>query len=160
MLSNNEKEQITQLVHQQVVPAIGCTEPICVALATSRAAEVLGCVPAKIEAHLSANILKNAMGVGIPGTGMVGLPIAIALGATIGKWELGLEVLRYATPEAVEKGKAYIAQNRINIELKADAPEKLYVEIVAHDEQGNKAQVVIAREHTHYIYSQKRHAYS
>ena len=85
MLSNNEKEQITQLVHQQVVPAIGCTEPICVALATSRAAEVLGCVPAKIEAHLSANILKNAMGVGIPGTGMVGLPIAIALGATIGK---------------------------------------------------------------------------
>ena len=155
MLSNNEKEQITQLVHQQVVPAIGCTEPICVALATSRAAEVLGCVPAKIEAHLSANILKNAMGVGIPGTGMVGLPIAIALGATIGKWELGLEVLRYATPEAVEKGKAYIAQNRINIELKADAPEKLYVEIVAHDEQGNKAQVVIAREHTHYIYIAK-----
>lgn len=58
MLSNNEKEQITQLVHQQVVPAIGCTEPICVALAASRAAEVLECVPTKIEAHLSANILK------------------------------------------------------------------------------------------------------
>ncbi len=155
MLSNNEKEQITQLVHQQVVPAIGCTEPICVALAASRAAEVLECVPTKIEAHLSANILKNAMGVGIPGTGMVGLPIAIALGATIGKSDLGLEVLRHATPEAVEHGKEYIAQKRIHIELKADAPEKLYVEIVAHDDANNTARVIIAREHTHYIYIAK-----
>lgn len=63
------------------------------------------------------------MGVGIPGTGMVGLPIAIALGATIGKSDLGLEVLRHANPEAVEHGKEYIAQKRIHIELKADAPE-------------------------------------
>ena len=155
MLSNNEKEQITQLVHQQVVPAIGCTEPICVALAASRAAEVLECVPTKIEAHLSANILKNAMGVGIPGTGMVGLPIAIALGATIGKSDLGLEVLRHANPEAVEHGKEYIAQKSIHIELKADAPEKLYVEIVAHDDANNTARVIIAREHTHYIYIAK-----
>ena len=78
MLNETEKQQITQLVHHRVVPAIGCTEPICVALAASKAAEVLGSVPDRIEARLSANILKNAMGVGIPGTGMVGLPIAIA----------------------------------------------------------------------------------
>ena len=105
MLTENEKEQITQLVHHWVVPAIGCTEPVCVALAASKATEVLGCVPQHIDAHLSANILKNAMGVGIPGTGMVGLPIAIALGVLIGKADYGLEVLRDSTPEAVERGK-------------------------------------------------------
>ena len=151
MLTDKEKEEITRLVHHWVVPAIGCTEPICVALAASRAAEVLGCRPAKIEALLSANILKNAMGVGIPGTGMVGLPIAIALGALIGKSDLGLEVLRGCNPEAVEQGKRYIDEERISISLKADAPEKLYVEIIAHSEDGHTAQVVIAREHTNYV---------
>lgn len=155
MLNETEKQQITQLVHHWVVPAIGCTEPICVALAASKAAEVLGGVPDRIEAHLSANILKNAMGVGIPGTGMVGLPIAIALGVLVGKSAYGLEVLRDSTPAMVEQGKAYIDAGRINIALKTDAPEKLYVEVVAHDADGHKATVVIAREHTHYIYVAK-----
>lgn len=123
MLNETEKQQITQLVHHWVVPAIGCTEPICVALAASKAAEVLGGVPDRIEARLSANILKNAMGVGIPGTGMVGLPIAIALGVLVGKSEYGLEVLRDSTPAMVEQGKAYIDAGRINIALKTDAPE-------------------------------------
>lgn len=155
MLSTLEKQQITKLVRHWVVPAIGCTEPICVALAVSRATEVLGAVPARIEARLSANILKNAMGVGIPGTGMVGLPIAIALGALIGRSELGLEVLRDCNAEAVERGKEYIAAERIRIELKEDAPEKLYVEIAVEAENGDRANVVIAREHTHYIYIAK-----
>lgn len=155
MLNETEKQQITQLVHHWVVPAIGCTEPICVALAASKAAEVLGGVPDRIEARLSANILKNAMGVGIPGTGMVGLPIAIALGVLVGKSAYGLEVLRDSTPAMVEQGKAYIDAGRINIALKTDAPEKLYVEVVAHDADGHKATVVIAREHTHYIYVAK-----
>lgn len=152
MLTLTEKQQITQLVKHWVVPAIGCTEPICVALAVSKATEVLGTVPAHIEAYLSANILKNAMGVGIPGTGMVGLPIAIALGALIGRSELGLEVLRDCSPEAVEQGRKYIAQNRITISLKDDVPEKLYVEIVANDNEDHRVEVIIAREHTHYIY--------
>lgn len=152
MLTPTEKQQITQLVRRQVVPAIGCTEPICVALAVAKATEVLGKKPSHIEAQLSANILKNAMGVGIPGTGMVGLPIAIALGALIGKPELQLEVLRDCTPADVERGKEYIAQGRISISLKDDAPDKLYVEILATGEDGSSAKVVIAREHTHYIY--------
>ncbi len=152
MLTNTEKEQITKLVRHWVVPAIGCTEPICVALAVARATEELGSVPQHIEARLSANILKNAMGVGIPGTGMVGLPIAIALGALIGKAELNLEVLRNCTPADVERGKKFIDEGRIAISLKDDAPEKLYVEIVCADGEGNEATVVIAREHTRYVY--------
>lgn len=151
MLTSLEKQQITRLVRHWVVPAIGCTEPICVALAVSRATEVLGSVPQRIDASLSANILKNAMGVGIPGTGMVGLPIAIALGALIGRSDYGLEVLRDCNPEAVERGKAYIDENRIHIGLKADAPEKLYVEIRCTDAEGNTACAILAREHTNFI---------
>ncbi len=152
MLPKEERKKITALVRHWVVPAIGCTEPVCVALAVSRATEVLGCEPVRIEAYLSANILKNAMGVGIPGTGMIGLPIAIALGALVGRSEYGLEVLRDCTPEAVERGKAFIAADRIHIALKANAPSKLYVEILCTAADGRIAKVVIAREHTHYVY--------
>ena len=155
MLNSDEIKQITQLLRSSIAPAIGCTEPICVALAVSRAKEVLGSVPAHIDAHLSANILKNAMGVGIPGTGMVGLPIAVALGALIGRSELGLEVLRDSNREAVERGKQYIDEKRIQIDLKSDTDEKLYVEIVATAEDGQTSTVIIAREHTHFIYVAK-----
>lgn len=152
MLPITERKKITALVRHWVVPAIGCTEPICVALAVSKATEILGETPTEIEARLSANILKNAMGVGIPGTGMVGLPIAIALGALIGRSEYGLELLKDCTPEAVERGKEYMAKDCIHIGLKENTDEKLYVEVICHSDSGHSSTVVIAREHTHYIY--------
>lgn len=151
-ISPEERKRIVALVKEQVVPAIGCTEPICVALAVSRATQELGTCPTQIDVRLSANILKNAMGVGIPGTGMVGLPIAIALGATIGRPEYGLEVLRDCTPEAVAEAKAYIAEERIHIEHKVDAPDKLYVEVIARNAEGKNSTVIIAHHHTQYIY--------
>ena len=85
---------IIKLVKSEVIPAVGCTEPMAVALCTAYATESLGTTPDKINILLSANILKNAMGVGIPGTGMIGLPIAVALGALYGKSSYGLEVLK------------------------------------------------------------------
>ena len=103
MIDKHIREQVISLIRQEVVPAIGCTEPMCVALCTARAREALGTMPERVEVWLSANILKNAMGVGIPGTGMVGLPIAIALGALIGKSEYQLEVLKDLTPQALFK---------------------------------------------------------
>ena len=118
MIDKETRNRIIALVNKEVVPAIGCTEPMCVALCTAKATEQLGCRPEHIEATLSANILKNAMGVGIPGTGMIGLPIAIALGALIGKSEYQLEVLKDLTPEALEEAKQFIAENRITIGLK------------------------------------------
>ncbi len=155
MISASERQRIVELVRHWVVPAMGCTEPICVALATSRATQALGQRPARIEARLSANILKNAMGVGIPGTGMVGLPIAIALGAIIGKPEYGLEVLKDCTPEAVEEGKAFIEEGRIAISLKEDTEEKLYVEVICTANDDHTATAVIAREHTGFIRVEK-----
>lgn len=153
MIEKKIREQIIALVKKEVVPAIGCTEPMCVALCTARATELLGCRPERIEARLSANILKNAMGVGIPGTGMIGLPIAIALGALIGKSEYQLEVLKDLTPEALEEGKRYIEEQRIDIQLKAGITEKLYVEITSI--AGDKSQTaIIAGSHTHFITSE------
>lgn len=129
MIPQPERKRIIDLIRREVVPAIGCTEPIAVALCVARAAETLGCRPEKITARLSANILKNAMGVGIPGTGMIGLPIAIALGALVGRSDYQLEVLKDLTPEAVEEGRRYIDQKRISISLKEHIAEKLYIEI-------------------------------
>lgn len=151
MIDKTTRERIITLVKQQVVPAIGCTEPMCVALCTARATELLGCRPERIEARLSANILKNAMGVGIPGTGMIGLPIAIALGALIGKSCYQLEVLKDLTPEALEEGKRFIDEQRIDIRLKSGIKEKLYVEIIAIAGE-NRQQAIIAKSHTHFVY--------
>ena len=103
VMEKSEREQIIALVRREVVPAVGCTEPIAVALCVAKAAETLGCVPECIDVLLSANILKNAMGVGIPGTDMIGLPIAIALGTLIGHSAYGLEVLKDVCPEAVQR---------------------------------------------------------
>ena len=141
------------MVHREVVPAIGCTEPMCVALCTAKSVEKLGCRPERIEALLSPNILKNAMGVGIPGMGMTGLPIAIALGAIIGKSDYQLEVLKDLTPESLEEGKKYIAENRITIRQKEGISEKLYVEIIC-TAGSKKASAVIAGGHTRFIDSE------
>ena len=150
MISKEQRERILSLVRQEVVPAIGCTEPMCVALCTARATEKLGCRPEKIEVQLSANILKNAMGVGIPGTGMTGLPIAIALGALIGKSAYQLEVLKDLTPEALEQGKRFLAEHRIAIRQKEGICEKLYAEVTC-TAGGKSASAVIAGGHTRFV---------
>ena len=154
MFSPNERAKIIALINREVVPAIGCTEPIAVALCTARAAELLDTQPEKIEVRLSANILKNAMGVGIPGTGMIGLPIAVALGALVGRSEYRLEVLRDVTPEAVGRGARYIDEKRVCISLKEDIAEKLYIEVEASAGE-RRAVAVIAGGHTAFVYLER-----
>ena len=153
MLNTIIRQQIIALIRRQVVPAVGCTEPMAVALCTARATELLGCRPEKITARLSANILKNAMGVGIPGTGMIGLPIAIALGALVGKSEYELEVIKDLTPETLAEGKAYLETNPIDIRLKGDTTSKLYIEIICEC-CGNKAVAISAGTHTCFVYEE------
>ena len=154
MITETERKRIIDLIHQEVVPAIGCTEPIAVALCVAKATETLGAKPEKINVLLSANILKNAMGVGIPGTGMIGLPIAIALGALIGKSEYQLEVLKDSTPDVVEEGKRFIEEKRIHISLKENIEEKLYIEVCC-EAGDDKATAVIAGGHTTFIYIER-----
>lgn len=153
-MEKEERERIISLIKSEVVPAVGCTEPIAVALCVAKATQILGCTPEKIELQLSANILKNAMGVGIPGTGMTGLPIAIALGALAGKPEYNLEVLKDITPEDVERGKIFLSKNHISINLKKHITEKLYIEV--HVAAGDStAKAIISGGHTNFVLLEK-----
>ena len=149
-MEQSERKRIIELVKSEVIPAVGCTEPIAVALCVAKATEALGCLPEKIDLKLSPNILKNAMGVGIPGTGMIGLPIAVALGAICGKSEYQLEVLKDVCPDYVAKGKSYISENRISIRLKSGITEKLYIE-VAVSAGDNTSRAVVSGGHTHFV---------
>ena len=156
MLEKKTREEIISLIKREVVPAIGCTEPAAVALCVAKATELLGSLPEKLTLRLSGNIIKNAMGVGIPGTGMIGLPIAVALGALVGKSEYGLEVLRDVNDEAVARGQQYIAEGRIDIKLCPDAPSNLHIDVLAEGD-GHTARAVISRAHTNFILLEEDH---
>lgn len=150
-MTDTERKKIIDLIQSEVIPAIGCTEPVAVSLCVSKAAELLGQYPEQIEVLLSANVLKNAMGVGIPGTDMIGLPIAVALGALVGKSAYQLEVLKDATPEAVAQAKAYLTEHPVQIKLKENCPDKLYIETRCHA-AGTVATAVICGGHTRFTY--------
>lgn len=149
-MSTISNKELLELLRCEVVPAIGCTEPIAVALCVARAKELLGCEPDSIEVYLSKNVYKNALAVGIPNTGMTGLPIAIALGATVGKSQYMLEVLRDATPEAVAYAKDYMLRVPAAIHINYKAPSILYIHAEVH--KGDKiAQATIMDEHTNFV---------
>lgn len=82
------ERQMLNILKKELVPALGCTEPVAIAYAAAKAKAVLGAVPIKAKVNVSRNILKNAMGVGIPGTDMVGLEMAASLGIFGGNWEI------------------------------------------------------------------------
>jgi L-cysteine desulfidase len=148
-------QQLLDILHSEVIPAIGCTEPIAVALCVARAKELLGCEPDAITVYLSKNVYKNALAVGIPNTGMTGLPIAIALGATVGKSKYMLEVLRDATPETVAYAKDYMLRVPAEIHINYEAPSILYIHVEVR--KGDQtAQATIMDEHTNFVESGTR----
>ena len=141
--------QIDALLHKEVIPAIGCTEPIAVSLCVAKACETLGTLPTKIEVALSPNVYKNAMGVGIPNTGMTGLPIAVALGAVAGKSVYELEVLKDADTAAAEQAKAYLNSAEIKIDIDRQTEQILYIRVEAFAGE-NCAVAVIEGAHTNF----------
>ena len=154
-MSTISNQQLLDLLRSEVIPAIGCTEPIAVALCVARAKELLGGEPEQIAVYLSKNVYKNALAVGIPNTGMTGLPIAIALGATVGKSEYMLEVLRDATPEAVAYAKDYMLRVPAQIHINYEAPSILYIH--AEVRKGDQtAQAIIMDEHTNFVETPQR----
>ena len=144
MIKQNWSEY-AKIIKREVVPALGCTEPIAIALAASKAAETLGKEPENIKVLVSGNLLKNGMGVGVPGTGMTGLDIAAAVGVTGGKSELSLEVLRDLDADQLAKAKKIMAEGRLSVAL-ADTEELLYAEVLVEAGTEN-ARCVIARSH-------------
>lgn len=141
--------QINSLLHKEVIPAIGCTEPIAVSLCVAKACETLGMLPKQIEVALSPNIYKNAMGVGIPNTGMTGLPIAVALGAIAGRSEYELEVLKDADSNAVAQAKEYLNSAKITIDIDRQTTQMLYIRVCATNGD-DSAVAVIEGSHTNF----------
>ena len=142
-------DKIINLIKREVILSIGCTEPMAVSLCVAKACETLGTKPEKIEVSLSANIFKNAMGVGIPNSGMTGLPIAIALGVVAGRSEYGLEVLRDVDKEAVEKAKALLESNAPTITVADESNGILYIKVVVEAGK-DSAEAVISGSHTNF----------
>ena len=152
--------EIIELIRKEVKPALGCTEPIAVALAVAKAMEIIESrctVPAgwrmgdgfTLDIRVSGNILKNGMGVGIPGTGMVGLHIASALGAVCGKSEYGLEVLHDLDEASIARAKELVEKEAVGIGI-ADTDHKLYVKAdVCMD--GHRAYAVIEDDHDNIV---------
>jgi len=152
------ESEIINLIKKEVKPALGCTEPIAVALAAAKAMEIMETecnLPDSswraepgfaVKVEVSGNILKNGMGVGIPGTGMVGLHIAAALGAVCGKSSYGLEVLHDLDDHFIERAKSMVEGNEVEIGL-AETDKKLYV----------KAYIMKGREHVSYTVIEDDH---
>jgi len=155
------QSEIIELIRKEVKPALGCTEPIAVALAVAKAMETIeasapcdegwrysDCYSLKVE--VSGNILKNGMGVGIPGTGMVGLHIASALGAVCGKSSYGLEVLHDLDEKSISQAKRMVAAERVTVGI-ADTTLKLYVKATVSDSHGNSSYAVIENDHDNIV---------
>jgi L-cysteine desulfidase len=143
------KEVFLQKLKEEFVPALGCTEPVAVAYAAAKAREVLTLQPDRIEFYVSGNILKNGMGVGIPGSGMVGLTIAGALGALGGDATAGLEVLDGISNEVMELAKTFVDKGQVSVDVKYDVP-KLYIECICFNGE-NTGRVIIQDRHTNIV---------
>lgn len=148
-------EQIVDILRREAVPALGCTEPVACALACARCREELDGIPEEVEVWVSGNVYKNGMGVGIPGTGMTGLPIAAALGVVCGKSRYGLEVLKEVSAGShLEEAKALLRRRAVKVNMKADAPDKLYAEAVCR-RGGDVVRTVIRHAHTNIVRVEK-----
>lgn len=158
MLSTQKVKDMYYLLKKEVVPALGCTEPIAVALAVAKATETWRecagkgkeALPDKLKIQVSLNIYKNGMGVGIPGTDLTGLYIATALGAIVGDSKKALEVLAGVQPEHVEMAQKYVEEGRVTIDIKKDC-NKVYAEAVCEG-AGHQSRAVIEEEHQNIVW--------
>lgn len=152
-MTSSRQDQLIALIQEQIRPAVGCTEPGAAAYAAAVAAQPLGETPERLTVSVSRNILKNAMGVGIPGTDMVGLPIAVALGALCGDAGAGLAVLHNITDEDVAQAQKLVDAQGVQVCL-SDHPQKLYIDVLAEAGE-HSARTVIAGTHTNIIRIEK-----
>lgn len=135
------KEEMLAMLHKNVVPAFGCTEPVCVALAAADAARAVGGKVRRVRTVVSGNIYKNGMAVGIPNFDKIGIPYAAALGAYLANPERGLELLKAITPEVAEAAKALAESGAAPVEILKDK-QGLYVECHVETDAGEGESVI------------------
>jgi len=148
-------DRFIEIVQQEVKPALGCTEPVALALASATAAAQLSGEILRVVCYVSPNLLKNGMGVTVPGTGIVGLPIAAALGALGGDATAGLEVLKAASPEAIANAKTMLAEGRVCVRLQEPCNDILYARACVYTANSN-ASVTIEGDHTRVVRIEKQ----
>ena len=146
-------EKYIEILKNEVKPALGCTEPIAVAYAAAKAKEALGKTPESIEVQVSGNIVKNAMGVGIPGVASKGVDIAAALGATAGDASKKLQVLAGITAADAEAAEKAVKDGMVTVQL-ADTDEKLYIYVRCAAQQ-DSGEALIRTTHTNVEFVKK-----
>lgn len=146
--------QYTAILRRELVPALGCTEPIAIAYAAATARETLGRVPERIVVECSSNIIKNVKGVVVPGTGdMKGIETAAAAGAIGGDPERSLEVLRGITDTDISRAREMIAGGACKVKL---LPGEAGLHIILKAGAGSdEALVEIRDEHTNIVRVEK-----
>jgi len=121
------KEQMLQLLRKDVVPALGCTEPVCVALCAATAGTALTGKPDSITIEVNPGIYKNAMSAGIPGCTMVGIPWAAAIGAHLKNPAKGLQLLEDINADILECAEKLISGGMVSVSVKNEE-KSLYVQ--------------------------------
>ena len=106
-----------QILEEELVPAMGCTEPIAIAYAAAKARELLGGLPERVLAEVSGNIIKNVKSVVVPNTGgLRGIEAAAGAGIVAGRADLLLEVISQVTSEEREAIKKYVEEGRVQVQ--------------------------------------------
>lgn len=150
MVTTQTAENYVQILHEELVPALGCTEPISLALGAAKLREVLGSIPERVVVQASGNIIKNTKGVIVPNSGgQKGIDAAICIGIIAGDPNKNLEVLEDATPELIEEAKLYRKKMSFQLEV-LRSMAKLHL-IITGEGNGHQALVEIIHQHTYIV---------
>lgn len=150
-----EYQFIVDILKKEVVPALGCTEPVAIALATAKARETIGGQPKKIKITVSSNVYKNALAVGIPGTDRVGIDIAAALGAFGGASQRGLEVLA-EIEEGLAEAISFVDNNGVDVQVASQ--NGVFIEAIVETNNGS-GRCTIEDNHTNIVLVEKEDQY-
>ena len=151
-------QQYVSILHEELIPAMGCTEPIAIAYAAAKARAVLGAVPKRLRVEVSGNIIKNVKSVVVPHTGgLRGIPAAAAAGALIGDADAELEVLSHVTEAEISRVAEYLEKTPIEV-VYADTPHIFDIMITAYTEE-DFSYVRIVDYHTNLVTVAKNEEY-
>ena len=143
-----------EILKEELVPAMGCTEPIAIAYCAAVVRDYLGIIPEKVDIFVSGNILKNVKSVTVPNTnGMHGINVAAAIGIIGGKSEKKLEVIADVTEDDIEKLKKYLVSSKMTVNH-SDNDSVLYIEIIGYS-KNDKVKVIIKDAHTNIVLIEK-----